>query len=421
MTGSGRLYAYDVVRVVAMVFVVAVHTLFVIDVSVPALFVLYAACQAVFFTANALFFMLSGKFNIRERKTDADLKSYYLKRFRSFIIPLVFLFFVRTLYRMYPNYETIAHVGKTYVLNTLGAFGSIEYWFVFTLFGFLIVAPFLAPMISSMTPFSRKVFFGIGIGYNLFALVASNLGFDFSWGYLFSGFAFAFCVGAFVEDLFPTKKSRAWACLAGAGGLVVTVLLACNGWKNGIHDISPFYTLLAIGVYFAVLSLAQNARPSRFVSFLANHSFTVYLVHMMFLPFVTNAIPHWLGAASLATYAICVAITFALSVLCAVVLDAVLIKPAQRGFDWIVARCSAGKAASSHPNGRANPSRRRGGRKDRTGGTRPHRGSGPSDRPFDRASRVRADQEPSASSSSDGAVSRSGEAIGSNGPYGKMT
>ena len=84
MPDAGRQYAYDVVRVVAMTFVVAVHSLVVIDQSSTILFLVFAVGQAVFFTANALFFMLSGKFNMRERETPTDLARYYVRRFRGF-------------------------------------------------------------------------------------------------------------------------------------------------------------------------------------------------------------------------------------------------------------------------------------------------------------------------------------------------
>lgn len=76
---ANRQYPYDVVRVVAMVFVIAVHSLVMIDTSWSLGWYLFAAGQGLFFTANALFFMLSGKFNLRERKDDRALLDYYRK------------------------------------------------------------------------------------------------------------------------------------------------------------------------------------------------------------------------------------------------------------------------------------------------------------------------------------------------------
>lgn len=154
------------------------------------------------------FFMLSGKFNLRERKTSEELRNYYLKRFRGFLLPILILFFIRTMYDLFPHYESILSVGSTYSKNTLGGFDSIEYWFVFSLFGYLLAAPFVAPALSKLSDYPKKAFFFIGLFYNLLVLVAENMGLAFGWGYLFSGFAFAFCLGAFIEDIFNSKQSR---------------------------------------------------------------------------------------------------------------------------------------------------------------------------------------------------------------------
>lgn len=335
MPENNRLYAYDIVRVVAMTFVVAVHSLVALDTSSHPMFLLFAACQVVFFTANALFFMLSGKFNLRERKDDAGLRQYYLKRFRGFMIPIIILFLIRTIYNLYPHFGSIANIGKEYVKNSLGAFSSMEYWFVFTLFGFLIVAPFIAPIFSRMTAFSKKVFLGIGLGYNLLTIIAQNLGLDFSWGYLFSGFALAFFLGAFIEGLFTSPKSRKILYVASIASVVITVWMHQEGLTQGIHDISPFYTILAIGIYIFLLNAFKSAKPSRVVSFIAEHSFSVYLVHMMFLLPIQSILPPLTGIATIPLYLAVVAAVLALSLLCAIVIDALLIKPTQKLFDRV--------------------------------------------------------------------------------------
>ena len=58
MAGENRLFGYDLIRFVAMLFVVAVHSLMVVDDldGVGAYYIWTG--QAVFFTANALFFIL---------------------------------------------------------------------------------------------------------------------------------------------------------------------------------------------------------------------------------------------------------------------------------------------------------------------------------------------------------------------------
>lgn len=59
-----RIAAFDVIRVISMIFVVAVHSLIALDSSNRTIAVIGLALQTIFFTANAMFFMLSGRFNM---------------------------------------------------------------------------------------------------------------------------------------------------------------------------------------------------------------------------------------------------------------------------------------------------------------------------------------------------------------------
>lgn len=331
-----RLYSYDVVRVVAMVFVVAVHSLAVVDTTSTAGFLFLAVGQAVFFTANALFFMMSGKFNVRECNTDQDLKRYYYKKIRNILLPILILFFIRTLYDLYPHYESALFVGKEYIKNTLGAYNSIEYWFVFTLVGFLLVAPFLAKSFLSMSKFAQKVFLGIGLAYNFCVLIATNFGIPFSWGYLFSGFAFVFFLGVYIDKLFTTKKQIMLLLLIAVASLAITVLFAWNGKIKGIHDISPFYTLIAIAIYLGILYLFRNAKPSRIVSFMAKHSFSVYLIHMMVLMPISVLVAGDRGFSTMGLYFLVVAVVFFLSLGLAFIVDTFIVKPVQKLFDRVI-------------------------------------------------------------------------------------
>lgn len=328
-----RLYAYDVVRVIAMVFVVAVHSLMVVDVSWPGGSFYTSMCQALFFTANALFFMLSGKFNLRERKTDSSLKRYYAKRARNFLIPILILFFVRTIYDLVPQGGGVGVVAKEFAKNAIGGFNAMEYWFVFTLFGYLLAAPFVAGGIASLTSFGKKCFVGIGFGYFALATLFENMNIEFSWGYLFGGFAFVFFLGAFVDELAANRRNVAIVAAVGIVAFSTNVLLVTAGWGVHAFDLSPLYTMTAVALYVVVLYAFRNARPNRVVSFLAQHSFSVYLVHMMVLLPLGRSLPHFSGVLSFGAHIGVTCVVFAITLLLAIAIDAVLVKPCQRLFD----------------------------------------------------------------------------------------
>lgn len=332
-SGKERLYAYDLVRVVAMVFVVATHSLMVVDTESPLGALYRNVGQLLFITANALFFMMSGKFNCRIHPTKDGLISYYIKRFRGFVIPIAVYFFIRTLFEVYPNFESLSHVAKAYVANTLSVFSGNEYWFVFSLFGCIVVAPFLARMTDGMERPESLAFFIVGAVYSLIVVVSLNTGIEFNWGYLFTGFSFAFCLGALMPKLAPTKQSENRWIVAALISFAAGVLLRISGWGGGSTDISPFFTISSIGMYLAIIRVASRMKPSKVVSFLARHSFGVYLTHMMILwPIMWN-LPPVSGMETVFLHFGITLMVSALAVVFSIVVDALLVQPLQRGFD----------------------------------------------------------------------------------------
>ena len=319
-----RIFGYDVIRVVGMCFVVCVHALAVLDSTWEMTWPLTVCGQSLFFTANAMFFMVSGRFNLREQRSGFELRSFYLKKARGIALPVVVLFLLRTLWEM------------------RGQFASMEYWFMFTLIGFLIVSPFLAHMVARFTSkdgkAELKAFIVICVLFNGMTFVAQNRGIDFAWSIPFVGFLFPYCLGPLIEDWARDNKAFRLLSVGAVAAYAATVLLCLNGFYSGAHDVSPFFTLLSVGLFAALLRVSLNWRPNRLVQMIAPHAFTVYMVHMVILDLVSGAVPALPGALSLATYVIAVVVTVACSIVVAVVLDGVLIHPLQGLFDRVAGR-----------------------------------------------------------------------------------
>lgn len=326
-----RLYKYDFVRTVAIFFVVAVHSLYFVDQSTTACLWIYWVLQSLFFTGNALFFLLSGKFNLRERTDDAGVKKFYYNKIRNIMLPIIIVFLIRTFYNLYPDITALGFA-KAFVKNFSFEFASTEYWFVFSLVGFIIVAPFLAHTFAKLSRFEQKVFLAIGLGFNLLVIIAGNAGYAFEWGYLFSGFSFVFCLGQYIESFFTPRNNRMLA-VAAPLCLIATVFLIDYGMRTNVQDISPIFTILSLGVYALLLFLGDKMNPSKFVSFIAKHSFSIYLVHMMILLPLKGVLPILSGKWSLLMFAGVTLLVFAVSTGVAFVLDKVVIDPAKNLFD----------------------------------------------------------------------------------------
>ena len=340
-----RLYKYDFVRTVAIFFVVAVHSLYFVDQSSMACLWIYWALQSLFFTGNALFFLLSGKFNLRERTDDVGVKKFYYNKIRNIMLPIVIVFLIRTFYNLYPDITALGFA-KAFVKNFSFEFASTEYWFVFSLVGCIIVAPFLAHAFAKLNRFEQKVFLAIGLGFNLLVIIAGNTGYAFKWGYLFSGFSFVFCLGQYIESFFTPRNNRILA-VAAPLCLIVTVFLIDYGMRTNVQDISPIFTILSLGVYASLLFLGDKMNPSKFVSFIAKHSFSIYLVHMMILLPLEGVLPILSGKWSLLMLAGVTLLVFAASTGVAFVLDKVVIDPAKNLFDKAFKRFLRDQSAES--------------------------------------------------------------------------
>lgn len=342
-----RLIEYDFARAVAMLCVVAVHCLGVVDTRGPVATLYYNFGQAVCFTANAVFFMLSGRFNLTER-TASDPGGFYVRKLRGIVIPVLIFFFLRTLFLLFPDYVSAGNVLESFASNSLDAFNSMEYWFVFSLISFLVVAPFLSRMVVGMLSKDRKLFFWLGLAWFALLFVMRNLGIGFSWSYLFGGFCFPFLIGPFVEELFRDGRAKRRLWVLSALAVCLSVLLFRRGVREGIFDSSPLYMLASVGFYLALVSAGRHVRgkaATTLVSFVARHSFSVYMIHMVVKKLLTPLLPSIEGIASIFCHLGFTLVVAAVSLLASVVLDALLIRPVQRAFDCAALRLGPRRAS----------------------------------------------------------------------------
>ena len=219
-----RQFKYDFVRFIAMTWVIGVHALTVVDTGRRLGSWYFVLCQAIFFTANAIFFMLSGKFNLI-RKNSEDWRGFYFRKARGILLPVLVLFLVRTGYDMWPDLGTPLHFFKVFVLNAADNFSSREYWFVFQLLSMLVVTPFLVPVIESLDQGKKKLLLGLGLLWFTVMFFATNLGYELGYSFLFGGFWFSYLIGPFVEELFAEATRRRVLMLAGVLAPLATLAL----------------------------------------------------------------------------------------------------------------------------------------------------------------------------------------------------
>ncbi len=327
---------YDAVRVVAMTFVVAVHTLFVVDLASRSGYMFDMAGKSLFLSANALFFLLSGKLNIRV-VPDERIGEYYFKKVRNILIPVLVFFFAFTLYSSYPEFH-VGSVLKAFLVGSLGGYAGMAYWFMFTLTGFLLVAPFLGKVFDQIGDRTLAAFLILGFGFSAARTVAENVGIGFSWGYPFEGFFFIFCLGAVVERIVNTERRFRALMALSVICFCASILLVMGGYGAGAYDTSPLYAVYSAGLFLVIVRVGRHVLgkfplTGKVFGAVAKRSFGVYMVHVMLLVPLSAPFVGCYGVSSIGAQVGLTMVVLIASLLLSIIADYAIINPLQRLLD----------------------------------------------------------------------------------------
>lgn len=329
-----RVFEYDFIRSVACFFVVAVHCLTIIDFTDASSVFYFQIMQAVFFTGNALFFMLSGKFALKQK---SDLGKYYKSKVKSILVPMLVFFFIRTVYEQILGINPYGNIFVGFFKNILGGLNDTEYWFLFELIGNIMLAPLLAKAFAAFSDKEHKLISSLIYIFHIFLFVCSIAGIVFCYKLPFTGWSFYFYLGYSLDYIF--KKSNAAIYICGAVALVITVLLKYQGVIIYVHDLSPIFTVLAIAMYYFLFESSKYL-PNFLkapTSFIAKHSYSIYLCHMMILDTLFSFIPRLMSSVSILYHILLSIVVMGISLLVAFVIDTFVIKFCQMGVDKVFA------------------------------------------------------------------------------------
>lgn len=274
-----------------------------------------------------MFFMLSGKFAVKEQP---DYREYLKKKFQSIGIPILFFFLVRTIYEAPNTLLSPVALVDSYLSNLLGGLGNTEYWFLFVLIGNLMIAPMFSNSFDRFDHAESKRFLVFGLSFHLCTILTAIFSKPFEYVYIFSGWSFYFYLGALSDKLILMTKEKCALFYGAPLALIGTIILICIGITEHIHDISPLFTIVTFALFFGLKKLGGGAgwpdRVKMAISFVAKHSFSVYLVHMMVLEPLSKT---FMGRTGVAHIFLTIS-TLITSFLLALFTDEVIINPLKR-------------------------------------------------------------------------------------------
>ena len=326
-----RLVNYDLIRVLACIFVIMIH----IETK-PFSFPVRVAYTTVFFLSNGIFYMLSGRFNLEQTFDQVgDYLNYYRKKCISILFPFILVSFLLSIFNYYHTEGSIAL--KSVCIFAFREFFALNsdkaLWFMYPLIGFIVSAPFLSKMFHAMSDRECMFMVAVAMIWNCVKVyLTTDFGVEFKFsGWLLETWILYFTAGYLVSRLINEKNRKA-VYLLGFAGYIITVILRLVPSEQLAYlcDYSPAFFLFCIAAYdLAVRKFTiRNPYACRLISWIAQHTFLIYLLHVHVMRYLVPyiAVP---DTSSVPGYLLKSALIFICSLICAVLLRALIIRPLQ--------------------------------------------------------------------------------------------
>lgn len=322
----------DLMRVISMFFVIAIHT----DSSFIKIPFFNIVLNTILFTCNGIFYLLSGRFNLQTKFECAeDYKKYFTKKTLTIFFPYILVTCLLSLWDILDSGTWNGlelYIKRTYV-SFMNANATNHLWFMYGLIGMLLGAPFLAKMLQNMSNWELNLLFGIGIAWNIIFIYLCtdfNIGFSYnSW--ILSGWIFYFFAGYYCVKIINNKNKKILYIL-GIGGFVITILgryLIADRYLYST-DLAVAYIVFTMAVYTFLEKevVIRNKYLKRGICFLSKHSFMVYMIHWNVLHKITALmIP---GESTFLKWISTILITLIISLLLSIILNTFIIYPMQK-------------------------------------------------------------------------------------------
>lgn len=296
-TGSGRNKALDILRCLAIIFVVTIHVC-TYGLQQP----LGSAdwCASVVYNSMSrssiyLFFMCSGALMLDPGKT-LSLRSLYFRSLPRLIVAMFFWAFMYKLFHLLlAGLFTAADIFKCFK-EVLLFNHEFHLYFLHVMLLVYVFLPITRSFIAGAGDGTVRYFLIVWLGVSaVFPLVMRfwpfNLitGYPLQWEMNFSYTAIGFGIlGWYLKKRrFVCKWLFAVLALTGAGliaGLSFWDSFRIGALSDTYFGFRPFVLMLSVGIYgFVIACVPPEAESDKRLAFLSRSTFCIYLTHMFYL------------------------------------------------------------------------------------------------------------------------------------------
>lgn len=287
-----RIFQYDVMRVTAMIMVLGVHIINMIYYKTQAGSAKYLmqTLNDFFIIANPIFFMIAGKFNLKNKfENKKDYMDYYYKKFVTIFIPFFIISIFQYLIFFYDSLSV-----QDFIIRFLTDDIYVTNWFMYAYMGLIIFTPFLSKIVNNLNDVEKKLLIIISFLANLFVTYLNIFELEAGITFQYLGLAFwhiFYLSGYIIEDVIKSKKGRDIIIVVGLIAFIIQILI-----RVFINDTmiltnpSPLLILEAFGAYFFIKEYIKinNDKERKFISLLSKYSYAFYLCHATVLVLLTR-------------------------------------------------------------------------------------------------------------------------------------
>ena len=297
MQTKERLPSLDVIRVLACLMVVFVHSPMKAELTTATDTYLLGPLTYLMSPCNGLFFMISGALLLKPR--DVKYNQFLKHRMPKVAIPVIVwsvIYMAIVCLTKIPQGERISYLGHNIVTILFSSSEDVNgtLWFMYALIGIYLLVPIITPWWQRAS--KREIEFYLVIWLIAMCLPYLQMFFgiaddETSLLYYFSGYLGYFVLGAYLRrfDIAHSKmRNVIFICAAiGALALPAAVILTTGNTGNGILWSLSISSASMATVWFVLIMRSRfcNA-PNRltiFVAWLSPLTFGIYLMHVLFM------------------------------------------------------------------------------------------------------------------------------------------
>lgn len=299
MSNTKRNVGYDLIRIIAIFMVVAIHS-HVAPLAVnqgSAMWYVVMSLQVICLVAVPLFFMVSGALLLLQEK-ETDIGTLYKKRIPKQAIPFIVWSLIYVVVRIVMGKIPLSVSAFTSLLYEPAYY---QFWFMYTLLAIYLLLPIIQTLIKNCDKKKTEYILFLWAIFSIIIPLASRYvpGFEISEHVglvLCEGYIGFFLLGYYLKkyksDVKPKTGALVWLCGA-IGTLAFAVIeFVCSEKTGAVYTgfvyqayLTPFVALSSCGafVFFGNSQFSFKEKGLNIVNTLSALSIGVYYIHMLVL------------------------------------------------------------------------------------------------------------------------------------------